>query len=384
VAPKSFLVLGGANDRAVLAFLRALTMCGERAHIVARTPADRVLRTRYRDDVEVIREDNSLSLSLLTSWFEHIRAMGVDGKLVILPSSEYLNHFLLEHRTAIEALGAEVPLVDNRTYDLLTGKQSSTEFFASKGLRVPRQYSSLAEAQLPMVAKPIRNVGSKGLTLYPMLLRTNRELEAFRTRDDVSDFFLQEFVEGESLYLLFYLARDLKTSFAWSQRNLLQQPQGKSMLLAEADEMHQSPEAARILGILREVGFHGLGMIELIFSNRGPVFIEKTPRPWGPIQFCLDQQQPLLQAFVGDCLHDDPHRFTGVAGRKRRSHYIWLGGLLETLASGERPDWHCPPLSLARLLRIGVGNDIYLRADSWRCFLFDIAQGSRRVLHGSH
>jgi hypothetical protein len=227
-------------------------------------------------------------------------------------------------------------------------------------------------------------VGSNGETLYPALLRTDRELETFCAREDLNDYFFQEFVQGDSCYLLFYITRDRRAIYSWSQRNLLQQPHGKSMLLAEAHEMHRSPEAIRILELLRHANFHGLGMVELIASDRGLVFIEMNPRPWGPIQFCLDQRQPLLQAFLGDWLHGDPERYIATPGGRRRTHYMWLGGLMETLASGGSLQWHARPLPLTKLLGIAIGNDIYLRRDSWRCFLFELAQSARKALHVTH
>ena len=45
---KAFLVFSGGNDRAVLAFLRALRSCGERACVVARTSSDPIFRTSFR------------------------------------------------------------------------------------------------------------------------------------------------------------------------------------------------------------------------------------------------------------------------------------------------------------------------------------------------
>src|SRR3546814_3609722 len=122
--------------------------------------------------------------------------------------------------------------------------------------------------------------------------------------DVFPDYLYQEDGKGESLYLLFYLSQKEGCDVTWSQRNLIQQPGGKSMLLAEPSSFHDSETAARIVEALRDANFHGLGMVEFIRAHDRDIFIEMNPRIWGPAQFCLDQAQPLLQAFIGEALHD--------------------------------------------------------------------------------
>src|SRR3546814_5025111 len=98
------------------------------------------------------------------------------------------------------------------------------------------------------------------------------------------------------------------------------------MLLAEPSSFHDSETAARIVEALRDANFHGLGMMEFIRAHDRDIFIEMNPRIWGPAQFCLDQAQPLLQAFIGEALHDKPLRFTHPqqdrkSTRLKSSHY---------------------------------------------------------------
>src|SRR5690606_382306 len=91
VAGKTWLVFGGGNDRAVIAFLRALRLCGERAHIVARTDGDRLLRSDFRHDVAWVRPTHELSLDVFSESIDRVRAKAGSDTLVVLPSSEYLN-----------------------------------------------------------------------------------------------------------------------------------------------------------------------------------------------------------------------------------------------------------------------------------------------------
>jgi hypothetical protein len=378
---KSFLVFSGGNDRAVLAFLRALSLCGHNAYIVARTHSDRILRTHFSRDVVLVRGSHELTPDLFFHCLEKVRLTSGDQELIILPSSEYFNAFLLRHRDHIERSGCQIPLVDARTYSLLTEKRSSTDYFSAGGITVPTEYSAPGDRQLPMVAKPLYNIDRRGRSLYPALLHTIEDVQNFTATNAIEDFFFQEYVHGPSRYLFVYISRDHKHVITWSQRNLLQQPNGKSMLFASPDELHNDPIAQRIIDRLHATNFVGLGMVELIQDKGRTVFIEMNPRIWGPIQFCLDQHQPLLQAFVGDCLHGDPLRYTTNLGNQRRAYYFWLGGLLETLASHSRPIWHAERVPWLKLIGTAIRNDVFIRMDSWRCFLFEAARSLIRAAH---
>lgn len=382
-ASKSFVIFSGGNDRAVLAFLRALSICGHRAYIIARTRADRVLRTRFARDVVFVRDTPDLSIDIFLHCIERVRLATHDESLVILPSSEYLNNFLLQHKSQIEQTGCSIPLVDAPTYNLLTEKRSSTTFFAAGGLEVPKEFDCLDERKLPLVAKPLRNLDAKGMSLYPILLHTKEDLQAFAAGNVAEDFFFQEYVQGESRYLFVYISHDSLQVLTWSQRNLLQQPCGKSMLFAAPDNLHEEPVAQRIIERLHAVKFTGLGMIELIQDGSRTIFIEMNPRVWGPLQFCLDQQQPLLQAFIGECLCGDPNAYTSKLGDRQRPYYFWLGGLLETFASRKRPTWHAIGIRWPQLIIIAIRNDIFLRADSWRCFIFEALKSLGKAIHGN-
>lgn len=372
-ARKSFLVFTGGNDRAVLAFLRVLRVCDERAHIIARTVEDRILRTTFSRNVRWVRPTHALSLEVIAEAIKRVRITAGSSTLVILPSTEYLNLFLLEHRARIESMGCEIPLVDKRLYVLLTAKWASINFFAEAGIDHPCEIDPGKGPMVPVVAKPRVNVSSSGESLYPHLFESRQQLVSFMQNHDAHDWFFQELVTGDSVYLLFYIDQN-GHDIVWSQHNLLQQPDGKSMLLAEASDFHHSTTATRMLNALHQSGFHGLGMIEVIRSGSRDVFIEMNPRIWGPIQFCADQHHPLLQAFIGKALYDDPVRFLPRSAGRRRQRYFWFGGLLETARTKKRPVWHVAPRSLWSTVIHNIAFDVYLRSDSWRSFIRDLVK----------
>lgn len=344
------------------------------------------MRTIFRHDVRWVRENHDLTIEIFVQCLQHVRESVGEQTLVVLPSTEYFNAFLLEHRSQIESMGCEIPLVEAPIYNLLTGKRSATDYFAACGLSVPNEVHASNPMEPPLVAKPLENISRQGRSLYPELLTTRPDLDAFLADHDQADYFLQEFVHGKSLYLFLYIPRDGSGEYTWSQRNLMQQPNGKSMLFAEPAMFHRSISAARIVSGLREAGFWGLGMIEIIQAGDRDVFIEMNPRIWGPVQFCIDQRQPLLQAFIGEALYDDPARFMSPTSTRTatRKSYFWLGGLADTLATGNSPTWHSKKRSIPVVIASALRNDVYLRADSWRCFCDDLQNSLKLALHREH
>jgi len=370
--PAALLIISGSNDRAVYAVCRVAVRLNLEFHIVASGHSDRILLGSYRGRVCYVRESRQLDFDLLAVWVRAARQRSArqDIPLVVLPSSEFLNRFLLQLRGsgALKTLGLDLPLVDAALYELLSDKASAVEWAQSMGLKAPKRYQTYSSESLPLVAKPISNLGQDGLVLYPQLIYTKQDLSDF-LRHHVSEFYFpQELVGGNSRYLMGYLARDGR---AWlhAQRNVAQQPGGKSMLLAFSDDFDRSPTGAKIVDGLRELGFFGLFMVEVKGPRHCPCFIEINPRPWGPLQLCVDTNSGILEAFLGDCLHGEPDRLTPSGAQGRKGRYLWLGGLIETWRKGGRICWHGRPGARRWLdLLRSLPHDIYLRADSWRVF----------------
>ncbi len=306
-------------------------------------------------------------------YVQEVRRIACDKELVVLPSSEYLNTFLVQNRSDIEALGCRIPLVNPATYFELTNKESAAELFSLNGFSVPRNYQLPIDAQYPLIAKPRRNVAKDSLLLYPQFLNSIGDLAEFKAKFDEAEFFFQERVRGRSLYLLFYLSPSSDHAVLYSQLNLLQQPGGKSILMAVSAALQETELAQRVVHLLRQQGFHGLGMIEFIQRAEDMIFIEMNPRIWGPVQLCVDNGIPILEAFIGDAIHDDPSHFLARRRKpKKPRHYAWLGGIAASLSGGRRPVRLDPKHSWSNLLFNCARNDVYLRQDSWRCFLYDL------------
>src|SRR3546814_12081149 len=104
----------------------------------------------------------------------------------------------------------------------LTQKRSAIMFFSGAGISVPSELFPPLPINQPIVAKPLHNVSATGHSLYPQILNGQTQLEGFMASQDSPDYFYQEYVKGESLYLLFYLSQKEGCDFTWSQPNLIQ------------------------------------------------------------------------------------------------------------------------------------------------------------------
>ena len=202
-----FLLFSGTNERAVLALLRAIGKLGQRAAVVARSAADPVLSSAYRELVVAVRESDALSVPLLSGYIEQAKARHRADRVTLVPISEFFNTFLLNHKEALESIdGVRVPLVDSSLYAKLTNKASATEFFARAGVASPPEYAGIDDAVVPFVAKPKCNVEGRRV-LYPVLVKSDADLAAFKAAENPSHYFFQHFVTGRSFYLLAYFAR---------------------------------------------------------------------------------------------------------------------------------------------------------------------------------
>lgn len=364
-----FLIFSGHNGRALVAFCRELTAMRAGFSIIAAGPDDPILRTTYRRQVAACRSTRALTLDDIERCLAAVRERHPADRYVVCPSSEFLNHFLLEHRAWLSERGCEVPLVDRALYQQVTNKASFRELCRQAGLPVPAIVDPDA-GRFPFVAKPRVNINAAGTSLYPILMFSEADRATARERlGDGRDYYFEDYIAGPSYYLLFYFPTDPSAEvFAWSQRNILQQAQGKSMVCAVSDTLHSSPTGARVRGLLRGIGFSGLAMVEVIERGGEYFVIEMNPRLWGPLQLLRNARVDLIKAFVEDRLCGRIETADPRAGRP--ASYLWIGGVRDGMT------WHAPKprfpfLSLATRL----SSDVHLRPDTIGIFIDELVRG---------
>jgi hypothetical protein len=372
-----FIVFSGYNPRAVVAFLRAASAAGAEIAILAAESDDAIFRTAYAPLVHLVRKSRELALEYVLGDLEKIRGLYPNRRLIIAPSTEALNRFLLKYRSVFENAGFCIPLVSEELYLSISDKKAFSGLCRRTGLDVPFEYSSPEELRFPCVAKPIGYQNSAGQYLNPVILTTAQAYSEFLEDHDSNDFFFQEFVVGNSHYLLYYFAGGGKV-YRFSQQNLLQQVGGKSIVAAVPGRIHEKGIADCYESLFRSLGFRGFVMVELRETPDGRwVMIEANPRFWGPSQLFLDSGRDFFRAFLADCC---PEFFVPPAWNlpspevyKEPSSppagaYFWSGGTASQDVAGTSVVELSPlaprPADYARW----VGKDVYNRPDTIELF----------------
>ena len=354
-------VLSGYNTRAVIAFCRWAAAHEVPFFLIARDATDPILLTDYKDRVLTVRQDSRLSVEVFQSWIETIRARDKFDRVLILPTTEFLNRFLLRNRTELEGSGCTIPLTEEHLYLSISDKESFTDTCRSFGLDVPHQYDRRPSA-FPFVAKPSRYSTEDGRQLAPHLILSQSDLDHFLDTESVGDFFFQEYVSGRSIYLLAYRTRSGDVS-TYSQENLMQQAAGKSIVLAERSKFHQSEMAEKFVRMLQKTGFFGLIMIELRCSQELErcYVIEANPRLWGPIQLIVDNNIDFFRLMLEDHGLGIAVDRSPISGKG--DYYFWSGGL----TSAASPiAYHNFSEDLFHSLRDKIAKfDLYRRPDTY-------------------
>lgn len=318
------VIISGYNQRAVIAFIRKIEEIGVRDYvIIASGEKDSIFLTRYAPKVCYTRKNACLCKTELYDVFGKLKKEHPDEPVVIVPSTEALNRFLVENRAEIEALGLVIPLVPLETYQTISDKRSFWELCQKSGFNVPELIPLSDEFTRKYVAKPRKYISSRGERLIPQIVDNKEKHAAFLKENSLEDFDIQEFVSGESFYLLYYLSRD-GVDYKYSQKNLIQQPCGKSIIAAESAEMHRRKIADDYIRMLRSVGFWGFIMIEIRKHRNDLYMIEANPRLWGPTQLFVDAGVPFIEAFLHDCGILDEVRANA---EPHKTYYYWSGGL---------------------------------------------------------
>lgn len=357
------VVFSGYNERAVFAFLRVLRRHGIDSFIVANGAWDRVFDTSYTSRVVFRRPHPQLTRESVGTALDAVVAAAAGHGLMLAPSTEALNRFMLANPDLLASRGIVQPLVDERLYAQISDKGSFGELCRNNGIPVPDAVDDPERCVLPFVAKAVSYDIAKPFA--PRLIMTEGDRRDLLRCPEIRTLYFQEYVAGRSVYLLLHIARNGEIA-AFSQQNLVQQPQGKSIIAAVVSDFHLTGHAMAYVDLLKAAKFHGLIMIEVRMDDRACWMIEANPRFWGPAQLVVDAMRfGLFDAFLVDQGAEGMEPKNGVDGDR----YFWYEGLQATLRAGDRPVYHDYDAgALARDFPAWVANDIYRRDDTLRVF----------------
>ena len=357
------VIFAGYNRRAVIAFLRTLVRHKLNYFLVLETNDDPFISTDFLNNNFIVRGNPRLQIDIFLNIMDAIKnKTGVDT-LWLAPSTESLNRFVLQHREVLSKHGLETPLVKESIYKSISDKFSFGALCISNGFLVPPTIDNVESSLLPFVAKPRKYYVKETSTgqqvcLSPIILRNEDQRRALLENGDVSNYYFQEYIKGQSVYLLYYFSTE-GISYRYSQENLVQQGGGKSIVAATGSHFHLEPIAAKYEHFLKELGFSGLIMIELRVTSDGAYMIEANPRFWGPSQLFIDAGVNLFEVLLYDNSFILNFQHEPVSSD---TMYFWFGGMLDS--AQDINYFGISESDFFRNLPNWLTNDIYLRPDS--------------------
>lgn len=327
---KYIIIFSGYNQRAVIAFLRILRKNNiDKYMIIASSHNDPIFLTKYKNKVGYIRKDKALSIEL----FKRIALMIPDAKeLLILPSTEALNRFILKNKLELFKLKYEIPLVERKLYEVISDKLYFAQLCKENRFDVPQALNLGSDYETPFVAKPKHYTASDGKNYSPVLVKSKVEFRDFIETYPIDDFIIQEYVFGDSYYLLYYFAKNGEI-FEYSQQNIAQQPQGKSILAALPANIHNMEISNRYKELLKNLSFQGFIMIELRKTKDTFYMIEANPRLWGPSQLFVDAGINFFDVFLFEYGYLEKMPLFACDDTIR---YLWTGGIVQTVERGKK------------------------------------------------
>ena len=316
-------VFSGFNQRAVISFLRTLEKNRIQQYVIIATGnQDPILKTSYSNKVFCIRRERELELGEIKQIFRDLYRQCREN-IWIAPSTEALNRFLLKHRAEFEEMHCIIPLVSEELYAKISDKESFWQICGKAGLTVPKKLLPKQVFTGPVVAKPKKYISDSGKIYSPFLLMDEEKYFCFLDHYNTKDFDIQQYIEGESYYLLYYISKQGEV-FSLSQKNLLQQPDGKSILAACVADIHYEKIRKEYQKMFLSQGFFGLVMVELRKNKEEYYMIEANPRFWGPSQLFCDYGYNFFEFLLYDYrLLDD----FSIEKKNVDAKYYWGGGM---------------------------------------------------------
>jgi hypothetical protein len=358
------IVFSGFNQRAVIAFLRTIEKTGLTYAIIAKSENDTIFDTNYNLKVYATRKQQQLDIDDLLSSIEIIKIKTRKSKCFVVPSTEALNRFLLTNRALFEQSGVRIPLVDKLLYEQISDKYTFCRLCENYDITIPSEDKDIYNIKIPFVAKPISYFNKAQETFVPQLIYTERDRKIFIEKHNLYDFYYQQFIDGRSYYLLYYFDKEGNV-YKYSQENVAQQPNGKSIVAATSSTIHQIEISDKYEFMFRSIGFRGLVMVEIKEEEGIFYMIEANPRFWGPSQLFVDANVNFFQAFLYDneIIRNEPDFLHPIV-----SKYFWFGGMIEYEKKNMPIVYHTKGYSIHNNINEWLSFDIYKRDDTIEIF----------------
>ncbi|HDQ45432.1 MAG TPA: hypothetical protein ENN17_08055 [bacterium] len=353
------------NDRAVVACVRSLVRRGVPVRLIPKrgAPPDpfrftayasRTDRKRpYADPSDPVRFHDSL-LQIFKTYPES----------VILPTGEALIRGLFEEEALLRRFGVTLPVPDPDLYHRVSDKGSFVRWMAENDFPVPPRITrSPAIRDVPFVIKPEKGVLNGQKQFPPVLVLDRSDYRRRKALIGRPDVFFQKWLPGDSYYYCALYRRGERILY-FTQRNLVQQPHGKSIIRAAPCRLPRSL-CGRVDDIISETRWSGPLMMEFRLHENRYYAIEINPRLWGPLQLALDNGVDFpcaLYRLSVDGMFDvpDPGTYVPSSGRG----YLWISGYVQGMLLKTGPKGRFQRFRPAGKNTMPF-RDVWFRPDTW-------------------
>ncbi len=222
------------------------------------------------------------------------------GSFIIIPNGEELLREIGKNKDLFLKKNIELPMPNIDVYKNISNKKSFVEICIKYNIPVPQNIEVADKIyKQKFVVKPKCLSSEKNVLKIPLLIENQKSFEKFKKLNlDLTKHFIQNYVYGQSYYYCaHYRAGEKKTFFV--QKNLIQQPGGKSIIKAKPsylpDEMIR-----KIDNMMKDMKWEGVMMFELKKDVKTELFyaIEVNPRFWGPLQLAVDNNINFVKSII--------------------------------------------------------------------------------------
>lgn len=325
---KCVIIFTGYNNRATYSFIKTLDSNFIDYILIARDSEDSVLNSKFKDKVSIIRKNLNLNEDELESIFENINKKHTFSSYLIAPNTEYLIRNLLKHVETLQKWNVELPVVSLEIYQKISDKYYFGMLCKENDISVPNEIDLEKKIKFPIIAKPKSYLNGME---RPVFINNRLELNEFKLRLDFKKYYFQEVIEGESYYLLYYIYKNSDEINKFSQKNLLQESDGGSIIAAQVSNIHNHKISYQFEKLLLKIGFYGLIMIEVKYDGEKFVMIEANPRLWGPSQLFLNAGVNLFESFLYDNGLLEKNVLLLQKNINIKAKYLWVDGLKNML-----------------------------------------------------
>lgn len=362
---RAILIFSGFNPRAVVAFLRTLERHKVPYGIIAKSSGDPIYETKYKDRVVACRTTAALDLEDIQVQIKMAKKNLPADAYDIMPSTEALNRFIIENEQLFGEINCSMPVVNRNLYEQISDKEPFSALCAENDILIPKEFKKYAEVLVPFVAKPKKYLAGDGKSYSPVLVLDQTTKIMFESQFNTDDFYFQEFVDGISYYLLYYFYKNGNVS-KYSQQNLVQQPDGKSIIAAVSSDYHMRDISSSFEELFRKVNYFGLVMVEVRVRNSQHYMIEANPRFWGPSQLMVDSGINLFEDMLFDLGYISVPK---ICENVELTRYFWGSGFAKTEESYDKLAYiNYSREKFISELEIWEESDIYNRPDTHKIF----------------